>query len=479
MTSHTATARIAAFGHRLRDEPLPDSVREFAKLHLLDAIGVALAASSLSTRARIERAVSIMGKAQESTALGCAETFPAPAAALLNGSLIHALEFDDTHMGAVVHASAVVAPTALALAEREQCSGDDLLKAFTLGWEVLARAGQASASGFHARGFQSTAVLGAPVAAAVAAWLMQLDDDRMINAMGIAGSQASGIFEFISDGTTVKMLHGGWPAHAGIMAAALAKEGLSGPATVFEGDKGLYRAFTDDEHAGQRFRRSLDDLGQRWLLPEVAFKAYPCCHYIQGAIQALQSILADGVSAAQIERIDCQLPQEVAWLVCEPWNEKLTPPSGHVAKFSLPYCLAALLVDGCVDVATFDRHAADPRLTAAMQGIHFQAMTQSDFPRRYSASVQVHTRDQVFTAQVLDVHGSTNSPFSRDEVLAKFRDNAARSLSKQAVARVIDCMDDLHDTATLTELSLTLRDIAPVRSGKITDLETPAAQGAS
>ncbi|MFT5176225.1 MAG: 2-methylcitrate dehydratase PrpD [Gammaproteobacteria bacterium] len=463
MTRDSAATQITAFSQRLREDTLPESIGELAKLHFLDALGVALAAASLATRPRIERAVAIMGSAHDSTALGCREAKPAPAAALLNGSLIHALEFDDTHMGAVVHASAVVAPVALALAEREHCTGVDLLKAFTLGWEILARAGQASPAGFHARGFQSTAVLGAPVAAAVAAWLMRLEPDHTVHAMGIAGSQASGIFEFVSDGSTVKMLHGGWPAHAGIMAAALASEGISGPATVFEGARGLYRAFTDDEHAGERFLRSLDTLGQRWLLSEVAFKAYPCCHYIQGALEALQSILNKGVSAREIERIDCQLPQQVAWLVCEPWSEKLAPPSGHVAKFSLPYCLAALLVDGRVDVSTFDRHQADPRLTSVMQRIHFQAMARSDFPARYPASVQVHTCREIHQAQVLDVHGSAHRAFSRDEVVAKFRANATRTLTGHAVSAVIDCVDRLDEAATLADLSLALRDVSAGR----------------
>ena len=153
MTSETAARRISAFGQHLRSMVLPANIREMAKLHLLDAIGVALAAASLNTRPRIEDAIAILGAAQDATGLGLASPIPAPSAALLNGSLVHALEFDDTHMGAVVHASAVVMPTALAIAEREQRSGEDVLKAFTLGWELLARAGQASPGGFHARGF--------------------------------------------------------------------------------------------------------------------------------------------------------------------------------------------------------------------------------------------------------------------------------------------------------------------------------------
>ncbi len=442
----------------MRSEPLPGRVAEFARLHLLDAIGVALAAASLETRPRIERAVAAMGSATESTGLGLAAPLPAPAAALLNGSLIHALEFDDTHMGAVVHASAVVAPVALAVAERERCGGEALLKAFVLGWELLSRAGLACPGGFHARGFQGTAVLGAPVAAAVASWLVGLDRAPMQAAMGIAGSQASGIFEFVSDGTTVKMLHGGWPAHAGILAAALAREGLTGPATVFEGPRGIYRAFTDDAQAAERFSRSLEDLGERWLLPEAAFKAYPCCHYIQAALEALQAVLAGGVQAADIERIDCELPREVAWLVCEPWDRKLAPPSGHVAKFSLPYCLAALALDGRVDVATFDRRDADPRLTPMMQRVRFLPMAASGFPARYPARVRVLARDGASHAiEIQDVLGSSARPFSRAQVLDKFRANATRRLTEEAVGEVIARVEALDAATELSGLASALR----------------------
>ena len=207
--------------------------------------------------------------------------------------------------------------------------------------------------------------------------------------------------------------------------------------------------------------RAWASLGEYWLLPEVAFKPYPCCHYIQAALQALANVLARGVAATDIERLDCQLPREVAWLVCEPWSDKLAPASGHVAKFSLPWCLASLLVDGHVDVGTFDRHEVDNRLLPVMHRIHFQAMEQSAFPDRFPARVQVKTHDgRVFDEQVHDVHGSPGHPFTRDEVLAKFRDNAQRTLTAEATSDVIAAVDALQESANLAKLSRALRGIA-------------------
>ena len=457
--------RLADFAAGLAADQLPAPVVEAAKLHFLDALGVGLAAASLQTRPRIELAIGVLGTGAEATGIGLVDPIPAPSAALLNGSLIHALEFDDTHMAAVVHASAVVAPAALAVAERERRTGAQLLTAYVLGWEVLARIGLSGPTAFHARGFQSTAVAGAPVAALVAGSLAGGDVDMLCNAMGIAGSQAGGIFEFIADGSTVKMMHGGWPAHAGIVAVALAQAGLTGPATVFEGERGLLRAFTSDPDCAERFAGELDDLGTRWLIEQAAFKAYPCCHYLQAAIECLAGILARGLRAESISRVICELPEEVAWLVCEPWTEKLRPTSGHVAKFSLPYCLAAVMVDGDVDVDTFDRQSVDPRLVAMGERVQFAPMKHSGFPQRYAAGIRVETfQGGVYEEQVLDVQGSASRPFSSADVETKFRRNAGRLLMPEAVDAVVDAVVHLDTALSLDVLTSALRRHSPSRS---------------
>lgn len=452
---------MATFAVGLDLASLPPRVVDAAKLHLLDAIGVGLATASTQTRPRLEHAVAALGQGEESTGFGVREPMPAPAAALLNGSFIHALEYDDTHMASVIHASAVLAPAALAVAERERSAGAELLAAYVAGWEIITRIGMAAPTAFHARGFQPTAVAGAPVAAIVAGRLMRLDAATVASAAGIAGSQASGIFEFVSDGSTVKMLHGGWPAHAGIMAAELARCGLTGPVSVFEGDRGIFRAFTGDLDCAHALAQGLDNLGERWLLPEASFKPYPCCHFIQAAIECAHRITDTGVDANDITEIECELPNEVAWLVCDPWDAKLDPASGHVAKFSLPYCLAAAFVDGQVDVDTFDRVRPDPRLQPFMQQIAYRPMPDSGFPDRYPARLRVRTREgQTHETEVMDVHGSRQRPFSDDDVYAKFRRNAARILDDQSVERVIGAIEPLDHAADLTTLAGALRSLA-------------------
>lgn len=451
---------MADFAIDLDFTHLPAPVVATAKSRILDALGVGLAAASLTVRPRLEDAVRALGRGREATALGLAQLLPAPSAALLNGSHIHALEFDDTHMAAVIHGSAVLLPTALAMAEREGATGPDLLAALVAGWEVIARIGLAGPGIFQARGFQSTAIAGTLVAALVAARLMALDRAQTMAAMGIAGSQAAGLFEFLANGATVKMLHGGWPGHAGIMAAELARAGMTGPLTVFEGGRGVFRAYAGDGAAGERLRAALGDLGRNWLLPQVATKAYPCCHYIQPFLECAETLAAMGVTADAIVALECVGPAEVAWLIAEPWAAKLAPASGHVAKFSLPYCVAAMLVEGAVDVTTFDRLEPDLRLSPVMGRIAWRAMAESGFPDRYPGRLVARLASgEVREAAVADVRGSPSRPFQPAEIEAKFRRNAARILTAAGVEGVVRAVEQLDETTDLQALGSALRSL--------------------
>ncbi len=181
----------AEFVRGLALEAIPPEVVEAAKDHFLDTLGVGLAAASISGASELGDAVARLGSGGESTAFGRASALPAAQAALLNGTLIHSLEYDDTHMAAIVHGSAVLAPTALAVAEREGASGSALLAAYVGGWEVFARLGLAAPGAFQAKGFQITAVGGPFVSALVSAALMGLSTDQTVAAQGIAGRAAA------------------------------------------------------------------------------------------------------------------------------------------------------------------------------------------------------------------------------------------------------------------------------------------------
>ncbi len=474
----TASARLAACARALTFDAIPGAVVGAAKDHLLDAIGVGLAAASLPATRGHADALRALGCRDESTALGLAGRWPAPSAALYNGTLVHSLEYDDTHIASVVHGSSVVAATALALAEQVGASGRALLSAYVLGWEAFIRLGLAAPGRFQARGFQVTAVGGSSIAALVASTLLGLDEAKTRSAIGITASQASGTFEALADGSSVKAMNPGWAAHAGVVAALLARGGMTGPATVYEGRFGLFGAYGGDRTLGGTFREQLATLGRVWHLPEAALKAFPCCHYIHPFLECARAIRqrvtapAPTTSAATagaeerdeqaldargIERIDCFGPAGYETVICDPWDRKQRPANGYEAKFSLPYCVAAMLLRGRVDVDAFLVPQLDREALALAPRAHWSGQTGTDFPRRFPARLRIAWRDgRVEEASVADVHGSPTRPMPRAELERKFTVNAARTLRDEAVRELAAAVDGLDHARTLADLSAAL-----------------------
>src|SRR5262245_54524409 len=296
----TPAQRLASFSTSLSLADVPQDVADAAKLHLLDVLGCGLAAHALDTFPAAREAFAAEGGAGPATAIGVSHGLTARDAAFVNGTACHSLDFDDTHPGAVAHVSTVVAPAALAVGEQIGATGDELLASLVAGNEVAIRVGMASGEAFHARGFHPTAIAGIFGAAAAAARLRGLDAETTSQALGIAGSLAAGILEFLGAGPSTKRLHAGMAASGGVTAVALAAHGATGPSTVLEGRFGLYRAHLGDA-AQIDIEAELADLGARWETPRIAFKPYPACHYLHASLDAtIQAMTEEGIDAADI-----------------------------------------------------------------------------------------------------------------------------------------------------------------------------------
>jgi 2-methylcitrate dehydratase PrpD len=440
----TLARRLVRAARRARGEPIPPDVLGCARLHLLDAIGVGLASAATGTgRLYLEAAPTIGGEGAAHV-LGARSTRDAATAALLNGGLIHGLEFDDTHLGSIVHGSSVLAPLVLAVAEEVGTSGRDLLETYVLGWEALVRIGLAAPGGFQARGFQVTPVGGALIAALMAVDLMRLDEDRAVAAIGIALSQASGVFEFLTNGSSVKSLHPGWAAHAGIIAAKLAAARLTGPETSIEGRHGLFHQFaTDSETAVDRLEASLKNLGSVWHLREAAFKLLPCCHYIHPYVEALEQLMP--LAATDIHSIRCLVAPGAAAIIAVPAARKIRPATGHEARWSLPVVLASRILEGPVGHVTF---AAPPcfAVLELARRVACEPMGQTRFPDRFEAEVIVSlTSGREHRVRVDDVLGGPTRPAPPDMVQAKFRANVALfggALDAAAIERAVERIED-------------------------------------
>jgi 2-methylcitrate dehydratase PrpD len=241
----------------------------------------------------------------------------------------------------------------------------------------------------------------------------------------------------------VKALHPGWAAHTGIAAVALAEGGMTGPETILEGRFGFLASFVRDPGAAERLTAHLDTLGQVWHLPDAAFKLFPCCHYIHPFLEAMQTLMDGGLSLPKID--------------CEPWQRRQSPASGYDGKWGLAYCLAALLVDGRVDVATFAT-PPDAAIVEAARRVTWQPLANHGFPDRFEAVIEVRLSNGESLGQRIEsVRGGPERPISEAGVLEKFRTNAARAIGVRGAEVLHDAIMSVDTEPALAPLTKALR----------------------
>jgi 2-methylcitrate dehydratase PrpD len=461
----TIANRLAERALEFSYNDIPETVLEHAKLHLLDSLGVALAAASTESGRKITQAARSLGADDESTAIGSTERLPAPSAALVNGTLIHALEYDDTHTDSIIHGSSVVVPSTLAAAERSLVDGRELITSLILGWEAIIRLGLVAPGAFQARGFHTTSVCGSFASALVAGRLAKLPEPELTSALGIAGSQASGLFEYVVSGASVKSSHPGWAAHNGIVATRLARCGVSGPESVFEGRFGFYNTFTDHDPEELALDDLYRDLGERWYTPELSYKPFPCCHFNHAFLDCAAQLVSEGLTAEDVERVVCYAAPEIIPVVCEPKEAKAAPQSGYEARFSLPYSVAVMLCHGQVGLDTYSReNIADKRLLALARRVDYESDSTTSYPKSFPGRVEITTRDsQTFSRHVEFNRGGPQNSMSEEEILQKFRDNASRVLTSNDVERLMDTIWHLEDIDQPQALCESLRSTTEIQ----------------
>ncbi|GAB3849897.1 MmgE/PrpD family protein [Dactylosporangium cerinum] len=457
----TAVEQLAEFAVACRSS-VPAAVRADVPARVLDILGLALAAHGdpdADAAPAVLRSVRRWGGTPEATVIGTGDRLPAPAAALVNGTLAHSLDFDDTHLPSVLHPSASVVPAALATAEAAGVSGAAVLAAVAAGVELTNRLGMAAYdpaianSIFFERGLHATSICGAIGSAAAAALLLGLDAPGVASAMGVAASMGAGLIEANRTGGTVKKVHCGWAAHAGVSAAYLAADGLTGPPTVLEGRFGFFTAYAggrcDDDAL-------LGDLGTRWELLRTAFKPYPSNHFTHPGIDCALALRAAGLDPSTVDWIELGVPGPTLRTIAEPAAEKVRPRSTYHGKFSGPYTVAtALLGGGGLGVGLEDfTGPLDPdrlALAAKVRCVPDERATRI-FPHAFAAVLRVSTAGTVVEHRVDASLGSAEAPLSAADLARKFRFNAARALTPaaaDALATRTTALADLADVHTL------------------------------
>jgi 2-methylcitrate dehydratase PrpD len=319
------------------------------EVYALDTLAVTLAGVVAPSSGPVTRAILAAAGKPEATVMAVGRVTSAWDAALANGAYAHALELDDDHRVAVLHPGAVVVPAALAACEAAGASGETFLHALLAGYEVTCRLGEVfRGSQFH-HGVHPTALCGVFGAAAAAGVAFGLDRDAFVRALGIAGTQASGLTEWRADGSWIKRLHPGRAAHSGVLAARLAQEGFTGPATIFEGEGGFFNAFS--------FGEAIDpgcltrDLGVHHAALGTAIKPYPCCRFEHGAIDLALEARAGGVVADRIEDVSVRIYRTGVL------SYHQEPRNAVDAQFNVPYAVATALLQGAVRLADFTDEA--------------------------------------------------------------------------------------------------------------------------
>ena len=437
----TMSDKLARFAAGLSYEDIPGQVIEKAKRHLLDALGIGLAATREPYADAVTKTARDWGGTPQASVWRYGDKLPVAHTAMVNGSYVHGLDFDDTHTDSITHMSACVVPTALAAGEAVGASGRDILAAMVAGYEIIARIGGAVPGKFHAEGYHATPICGAFGAAAIMGRLMNHSPEAIANAFGVCGSQAAGIQEFLDDGSWVKRFHPGWASHAGVTAAQMAGHGFMGPRKVLEGRFGLYATHLSDPSYDAEILSG--GLGERWETLRISFKPYPCCHFNHAAMDAAKNLVHEaGISIDEIDEIETITPEPILHIVCEPIEHKRKPNTQYAALFSLPFCLAVNVVKGRATLDDFDEeHLGDAEVLELAGKVRCSGMDSDRFPKYLHGGVKMTLKDGRVLERDEPVNwGNPENPMEWADVEAKFRGNARRVLPESKVDSAVEAV---------------------------------------
>ena len=409
------STQLAEFAANLKFSDIPEAVVRRTEDLLLDWFGSALAGKVGRPVQAIEAIAREMGPQEGRAEVLISRRMTSPLfAALVNGASSHYAEQDDVHNGSVFHPAAVVFPAALAIAQDRGCSGQDLITAAVAGYEAGIRIGEFLGRS-HYRTFHTTGTAGTVAAAVAAARLMGLNAQQMQHAIGSAGTQAAGLWEFLRDAADSKQLHTGKAAADGLLAALLAEKGFTGARQVLEGPQGMGAGMSRDADPA----RLTDRLGQRWATIETSFKFHASCRHTHPAADALQQAMrTHGLKASDITEVITHVHQGAIDVL----GRVIAPETVHQAKFSMGTVLGIIALHDKAGVSEFERLYRDPAVADFRVRVKMVLDEEVDgaYPERWIGKVTIHTRDgRVLHGRVDEPKGDPGNTLSRPELEQK------------------------------------------------------------
>jgi 2-methylcitrate dehydratase PrpD len=403
-------------------ETLPPEVRSRCEDLLIDVAGLCVAAR----RSDYVRAlIASVDGGGACTAIGHAGAFQAEDAAMINGTAAHGEDFDDTFEGGPVHSGAVIVPAVLAACERFGRDGRSALLGIASGVEAMCRLSLVAPKLIHKAGFHPTSVLGAMAATLAVSAALGLTRKQSVDALGVAGSMAGGIIEYLAEGAWTKRLHAGWAARIGLHAARIAREGFLGPRTVFEGTHGLFFGFAHT--AGGDFGALTGDFGDRWVMTGITFKPYATGTMNQPYIDCALRLARKGFAAEDIAEVLCETAEGYVHRLWEPLDSKHRPANDYAAKFSTPFNIAVAFVTGGAGFEAFaDKTVRDPRILALASKVRYVVDPNNPYPKAYTGHIRMTLKDgRVFEERQPHIRGGIHEPLTPEDIERKFRSNAA------------------------------------------------------
>lgn len=440
--------RIADFIRTLRFDELPVQTVRMTRLAVLDWLGSVLRGGGEAPAAMAASVIMDQGGSPQATILPSGKKTSALNAALANGIGSHIVEQDDVHRGAILHAGAVVIPAALAAAEMVHADGRRLIEAIIAGYETAIRIGEA-VSPSHYYFWHTTGTCGTFGACAAAGKILELDREQLVWAIGSAGTQAAGLWEFISDGTMSKHLHAGKAAFNGLLSALLAKEGFTGAMRVIEGERGFCRAMAP----AFDLSKITAGLGEPpYRIEENSFKLHASCRHTHPAIDLVLDLsVGNKIRPEDVKSMGIRTYRTALDITSNP-----DPQSPFAAKFSLPFCAALALVKGSCSLEDFSEQSlGDPaiRRMAQLVTLGIDEELEALHPARWGARVEIATAGgESYSARTDFPRGDPENPLSDEQLAAKFRRLAGGSWEAEKVDELLGKVLQLERIEDVTDM---------------------------
>lgn len=456
MEQISISKKISEFTLGLKYEDIPKEVVDYAKLLMIDSFGCAVASTDQPHAQRIMSAIGKMNNSGEATLWGSDKKVSMENAVLYNGSLIHGLDYDDTHALAITHPSSSVVTAGITIGEALGKTGEEIMTAIIAGYEVLLRLGSFANGRLHDRGFHPTGCISAFSSACIVGKMMGVTDEELRNALGLCGSQAAAILEFLNDGTDVKKLHPGWAIHSALYSLAFAKEGYTGPVAVLEGIQGYFQA-----HIGtvEGIEEVFSDFGKRWYTSEIAFKFYPVCHWLHGFNDILFKMEEDNnFTGEDIETLECIIDERVK-AVGYVSPDKLRPATEYHQRFSLFYTIAMAAHKGRLGPVEINMdHMKDQGLLDMIDRVKITVDPKADVPGHFPAQLRVTLKDgrEFYGSQPYEV-GSKKNPAKKEDVLRKYYANTDDFIKREQADQIVQDVEKVHSLESVDGIISALR----------------------